>query len=69
MLSAWQSYLWNRIVAAWLARQLGPTADSFRTPYQRLVRWEVPPAPLAASLESLRVPLPRHDAEFTGEWR
>lgn len=69
VLAAWQSYLWNRIVAAWLARRLGPTAVAFTTAYQRLVRWETPAPELAAALDELRVPLPRHDAEYAGEWR
>lgn len=69
VLAAWQAALWNRIVAAWLGRRLGPAAIPVVTPWHRLVRWDVPSDALAAALEGLAVPLPRHDAAYADEWR
>lgn len=67
VLDEWQSHLWNRIVAAWLSRRLGPGARVLQLHGVRLVTWTECPAGL--SLDTLSVPLPHTFAEYEGEWR
>ncbi len=66
-LDDWQAHLWNRIIAAWLSRQLGPEGRALQLNGARLLTWSTLPAALDTA--SLEVPLPETFAEFNGEWR
>ncbi|MCI0342763.1 MAG: tRNA pseudouridine(13) synthase TruD [Planctomycetales bacterium] len=68
-LSAYQSLVWDRILVALLSRRLGATARPVETRYVRLVFWEEAPATVLDELRALKIPLPRHDAEYAGELR
>jgi hypothetical protein len=67
VLDEWQAHLWNRIIASWLARKLGPAGRALQLRGARLTTWTALPAELA--LETLEVPLPHTFAEYAGEWR